>query len=57
MYVYMLLTLAGGELLKVLEGQGALGGEPEAGGMVEGGLEDRPQLLQPLHDEFGWQCQ
>lgn len=35
-----LLTLAGGELLKVLEGEGALGGEPQAGGMMERGLED-----------------
>ena len=35
-----LLTLAGGELLKVLEGEGALGGEPQAGGVMERGLED-----------------
>ena len=34
------LTLAGGELLKVLEGEGTLGGEPQAGGVMEGGLED-----------------
>ena len=35
-----LLTLAGGELLKVFEGEGALGGEPQAGGVMERGLED-----------------
>ena len=35
-----LLTLAGGELLQVLEGEGALGGEPQARGMMEGRLED-----------------
>lgn len=35
-----LLTLTGGELLQILEGEGALGGEPQAGGMMEGRLED-----------------
>ena len=35
-----LLTLAGGELLQIFEGEGALGGEPQAGGMMEGRLED-----------------
>ena len=35
-----LLTLAGGELLQILEGEGALGGEPQARGMMEGRLED-----------------